>query len=302
LYAVVAVRLEPKLDKHGRPERYASGLRAGEIKTRKVRFFRPPNERDLAALAEAERRLQANWERWDAEGLIPTERIPTGHKTSEPLRYGAERWCDLFTPRQLLGHLTLIEGLRRLTPQILSELGEERGQAVATYLQFAIDKGIDYNSRQTRWKFTRGVVKGTFGRHDFSLKWTFGEMIFTSPNSGAAWGLSQVVDAYKGMAELVEPVLKGTFGQPPVRVLKARRPTCRGSATDLSTWSAWTRLITTTCSMPSYRTTSTFGRSARSTSYIPACSHACSPTRRARRSPTRPGTGATPRPRRNTSG
>jgi adenine-specific DNA methylase len=220
LYAVVAVRLEPKLDKHGRPERYASGTRAGEIKTRKVRFFRPPNERDLAALTEAERRLQANWERWDAEGLIPTEQIDRisnydrGHRL-----YGMRRWCDMFTPRQLLGHLTLVEELRRLTPQILAELGEERGRAVVTYLQFAIDKGLDYNCRLTTWEFTRGVVKHIFARHDFSLKWTFGEMIFTGPNSGAAWGLSQVIDAYKGMAELVEPVWKGTSGQPPVRIL-----------------------------------------------------------------------------------
>ena len=74
-----------------------------------------------------------------------------------------------------------------------------------TYLQFAIDKGVDYNSRQTRWEFTPRRREGTFGRHDFSLKWTFGEMIFTGPDSGAAWGLSQVVDAYKGIANLWSP-------------------------------------------------------------------------------------------------
>jgi len=218
LYCVVAVRLEPKLDGRGRPQRYTSGARKGEIKTPKVRFFRPPNDRDLAALAEAERRLEANWARWDAEGLIPTERFPEGNDM-RPIIYGMTRWCDLFTPRQLLGHLTLIEGLRRLTPKILGELGEARGRAVVTYLQFAIDKGLDYNSRQTRWEFTRGVVKGTFGRHDFSLKWTFGEMIFTGPNSGAAWGLAQASKAYRELTELLEPVTEGTGGQPPVQVL-----------------------------------------------------------------------------------
>ena len=31
-------------------------------------------------------------------------------------------------------------------------------------------------------------------------------MIFTGPNSGAAWGLAQVVDAYRGIAELVKPL------------------------------------------------------------------------------------------------
>jgi putative DNA methylase len=47
LYSVVAIRLEPLLDRHGQPQRYVSGPREGEIKTSKVRFFRPPNDRDL---------------------------------------------------------------------------------------------------------------------------------------------------------------------------------------------------------------------------------------------------------------
>ncbi len=201
LYCVVAVRFQPKLDKKGKPQRYKSGQKAGEIKTEKIRFFRPPNKRDLKALEEAEKRLRENWDRWDAAGLIPTEKIPQGNDM-RPVVYGMTRWCDMFTPRQLLGHVILIEELNRLKPQILSELGEDRGKAVVTYLQFMIDKGVDYNSRQTRWEYTRGIIKGTFGRHDYSLKWTFGEMIFSGPQSGAKWGLSQVVDAYEGMAIL----------------------------------------------------------------------------------------------------
>ena len=204
LYCVVAVRFQPKLDKKGNPQQYKSGKKAGQIKTEKIRFFRPPNKKDLNALKAAEKQLMANWDRWDEEGLIPTERIPLAHKTKEPLRVGMNRWCDMFTPRQLLGHLTLVEELNRLKPEIIAELGKDRGRAVTTYLQFAIDKGLDYNSRQTRWHYGRGVIINTFGRHDYSLKWTFGEMIFSGPNSGAAWGLNQVVDAYKGIASLLE--------------------------------------------------------------------------------------------------
>mgnify|MGYP001258252272 FL=1 len=220
LYCVVAVRYQPKLDKNGNPQRYKSGERAGEVKTEKVRFFRPPNERDLQALAEAEKRLQEKWPEWEQMGLIPTESIPQGHKTAEPLRFGMNRWCDMFTPRQLLGHLILVEELNRIKPQILNELGEERGRAVVTYLQFMIDKGLDYNSKQTRWHYGRSVLINTFGRHDFSLKWTFGEMIFTGPNSGAAWALSQVLDAYSGIAELLKPLHEKLNGSaPPVTIL-----------------------------------------------------------------------------------
>ncbi len=218
LYCVVAVRYQPKLDKNGEPQRYKSGARAGEIKTGKIRFFRPPNEQDLAALAEAEKILQERWPEWEGQGLIPVERFPEGNDM-RPAIYGMTRWCEMFTPRQLLGHLTLVEELNRLKPEILSELGEERGRAVVTYLQFMIDKGLDYNSKQTRWHYSRGVLINTFGRHDYSIKWTFGEMIFTGPHSGAAWGLSQILDAYAGMAELMAPLHDRLGGDaPPVTI------------------------------------------------------------------------------------
>jgi len=207
LYAVAAVRFEPVLDSIGKPVRYKSGERKGEIKTKKMRFFRAPNQRDLDGLEAAERRLAENWEAWDSKGLIPTESIPEKSNYNRGHRmYGMIRWSDMFTPRQLLGHVTLIEQLNVLKPAILDELGDERGRAVVTYLQFAIDKGIDYNSAATRWEYTRGIIKGTFSRHNYSLQWLFGEMIFTGPSSGAAWGLSQVLEAYAGIADLLQPV------------------------------------------------------------------------------------------------
>ena len=221
LFCVVAVRFEPRLDANGCPERYQSGARRGEIKTRKVRFFRPPNERDLAALAAAEKRLAVKWPEWEAAGLIPTEKIPEDINDPRPIRYGMPRWCDLFTPRQLLGYLLLAEELRRMTPGIITALGSERGRAVVTYLQFAIDKATDYNSKQTYWHSGRCVLTGTFAQHNFALKWAFGEMNFTGPSSGAAWALEQVIDAYKGVSKLVEPVYRrvAAGAEPPVRIL-----------------------------------------------------------------------------------
>jgi putative DNA methylase len=201
LYIVVAIRLEPQLDRRGKPVRYATGERAGNIKTKKVRFFRAVNARDQAALKAAADRLQERWEEWDRAGLIPTERYPGGFSDRVAI-YGVNKWTDMFTSRQLLGHLTVIESLNTLKPEIIAELGEDKGRAVVTYLQFAIDKVLDYNSRQTRWEYTRGVVKGTFGRHDFSLKWTFGELILSGPKSGLRWGLSQILESYSEIAAL----------------------------------------------------------------------------------------------------
>jgi adenine-specific DNA methylase len=218
VYAVHAARFEPKMDAHGRPQRYASGDRKGEIKTRKAKFFRAPTDQDETALSEAKLRLESNWGRWERDDLIPTEAFPVGNDM-RPALYGMSRWCDMFAPRQLLGHLTLVERFRALQPEIRIALGEARGNAVTTYLQFMVDKFVDYNSRQTRWIPQRTSVSGTFSRHDFSLKWTFGEMPYAGPASGLLWALSQVMAAYKGIAELAFSVHESQGENLPLRIL-----------------------------------------------------------------------------------
>lgn len=204
LYCVVGIRQEPKIGKDGKPMTYTSGPNKGKIRTENVTFFREPTEKDFDALSKAEQALKENWDRWEAMDLIPTERIPEGHKTEEPLRMGIYRWCDMYTPRQLLGLLTAMEILHNMIPEIMKAHGSERGAAIVHYLQYMIDKLIDYNSRQTRWEYTRSVIKGTFGRHDFSLKWTFGEMIFTGEQSGLIWGIENVSKAYRELCELLQ--------------------------------------------------------------------------------------------------
>jgi len=214
LFCVVAVRHQPKLDTAGKPQRD----RYKEIKTEKITFFRPANSVDLAALDKAAKRLAEKWDDWDAQGLIPTEEIPYGHRRDQRdiiVQYGITRWTDMFTPRQLLGHLVLMQHLSQLTPQIVEEFGEEKGKAVVTYLQFAIDKGVDYNSKQCIWHAARGVIAHTFTRHDFSLKWVFPEMVFSGPSSGVSWAVNQVTDAYQALAVLMLPLQRRFEGSRP---------------------------------------------------------------------------------------
>ena len=174
----------------------------GKMRIIKETFYREPTEEDYSALQRAKEELDAKWSHFEALDLIPTEKIPWGNDP-RPIIYGSIYWYQMFTPRQLLGHLTAMETLRNMIPQVLAEHGKDRGTAIITYLQYMIDKCLDYNSRQTRWEYTRSVVKGTFGRHDFSFKWTFGEMVFTGNHSGLDWGKDQVVDAYSGMCKLL---------------------------------------------------------------------------------------------------
>lgn len=182
------------------------------------RDFRAPTEEDLEALAAAERELQARWEEWERQGLIPTELIPEGSKTREPRNMGMTRWCDLFSPRQLLSLVTALEELRKLEPEIRAAAGDERATAVLTYLTFVIDKCTNYNSRMSVWHPTRVSVANTFDRHDFSFKWSHGEMNLIAPGLGGLdWAIGQVVDAYRGIAKLVEPSRDALFPDRPER-------------------------------------------------------------------------------------
>lgn len=192
LYCVVGIREETAIGKTGKGRK------------KKVTFFREPTRRDLDALKRAEEALKRNWDRWEEMDLIPTENIPEGHKTVEPLRLGITRWCDMYTPRQLLGLLIAMETLQEMIPGIMAKHGRDRGAAIVHYLQYMIDKCLDYNSRQTCWHAARGVLAHTFTRHDFSHKWTFGEMILTGESSGLKWGMDQVIDSYMGICKMLE--------------------------------------------------------------------------------------------------
>lgn len=203
LYCVVAKRLVPKLDKQGQPMIIKSGPDKGKVKMTEELFFREPVAADYDALKRAEKALQDNWDRWEDMNLIPTEKLPDGYNTAQPLSYGFVCWADMFIPRQLLAHLTAMETLQEMIPVLEHNLGEEKGHAVVHYLQYMIDKGLDYNSRQTRWHYSRGAMVGTFGRHDFGPKWSFGELVYCGDNSGLDWGKNQVIDAYSGICELI---------------------------------------------------------------------------------------------------
>lgn len=226
LYCVVGIRLEPKLDKNGNVQRTKTGPKAGEIKTTKIRYFRAPNEMDQQALNAAAEELENRRFDFEMKGLVPNDPFPDGNDM-RPRNYGMPTWADMFTPRQLLGHLTAMEALQDLKADIIAEHGLEKARAVITYLQFSIDKVVDYNSKQTRWHFARGVLVGTFGRHDFSLKWTFGEMVYAGPSSGLAWGVSQILDAYKGISALALKRNEAGLEEGDLRLVN-------GSATDMS--------------------------------------------------------------------
>jgi putative DNA methylase len=190
------------------------------------RVFRAPSDVDRDAVDAARVELDARLPGWEVAGLVPGEEVVDGHKTSEARRYGMTRWCDLFSPRQLLTMLTAVESLHEVTAEARGELDEERANALALYLAFAIDKGTDYNSRLASWHAGRSVIRNTFDRHDFSFKWSYGE--FDGASALPLWVVDQVADAYRGLARLAHREGSMLGGE-----RRALAEITLGSATDL---------------------------------------------------------------------
>jgi adenine-specific DNA methylase len=183
--------------------RLGQQLYALAVKKSRNLSFRAPGDQDLKAVSFAEVELKKKLPRWEAKGWVPCEPYPDQSNDLRPLHYGMPTWGRFFSPRQLLSLGTFIELFRELKSIISMELAKDRADAVATYLSFLLTKSVNYNSYLASWHAPRQVMRSVFDRHDFSFKWTFGE--FDSSRNLFQWALEQILDAYRGVAELVSP-------------------------------------------------------------------------------------------------
>ncbi|MBC7325416.1 MAG: DUF1156 domain-containing protein, partial [Moorella sp. (in: Bacteria)] len=164
--------------------------RNGEEKIRYLWRFRPPNEADLEAVAAAEAELARLRPGWEAQGLIPDERIPEDMEDTRPIEYGMPFWSDMFLPRQLLTNVVILEEIRCVREQAHRELPADQAEAVSVYLAFILSKVVDYNSVNTSWLYGRLSITHTFLRHDFAFRGAFCE--FDGARLAVAWAARQV--------------------------------------------------------------------------------------------------------------
>ncbi len=198
-------------------------LYSAAIRTPQGRGFRLPTEADFAALATAERELERLLPDWERRGVLPTEPIPEGNDT-RPHHYGMRNWRDMFTTRQLLTHGCFVEEWRKIALEIQEEIPEpQRAEAVPALLSLMGDKAVGWNSRQVAWHVSRQGIAPAFSMHAFPTRWTFAE--FEAGSELFAWTLTQLLDAYRQIAELLgddeseQPNLEETsLGRPKVSV------------------------------------------------------------------------------------
>ena len=179
--------------------------KTGKPKEKWERGYRPPESSDDVSQRIAAA-LDEKIPEWETHDIIPTETVPAGNKTTEPIRYGMTRWSDMFGPRQLLCHGTATEVYREM-------LAEEQGGANWTELTAAafaclalsLDKMLNYNSRMSVWMSTREVVANTFNRHDFAFCWSHAEMAPLIEGLGYDWAVEQTAKSIFEIVGLLRP-------------------------------------------------------------------------------------------------
>jgi putative DNA methylase len=172
----------------------------------KGRYFRTTTDMDLDGVKVAEGFLEKGLPAWRAKGLVPDEVRYIG-PADRSANYGVLQWIDCFNPRQLLVHLTTLE---TILSQPWEEIqNEKRREALRVYMQFAFDTGLNRNSIQTRFEPSRLTVVGTFDRHDFSFKWSYGEFDGAGPLFN--WSIFQQWDSYRKIVALQPKKSTTTF-------------------------------------------------------------------------------------------
>jgi adenine-specific DNA methylase len=188
------------------------------------RSFRGPAEIDLDGIAAAEECHAEHLTGWLRDGSVPDELRYLG-PADRCANYGLLRHIDLFSPRQLVGHAYFVEEFRKLLPEIITALGEERGRSVAALLGLMQGKTLNWNSNLSSWNVGQQTLRSVFDRHDFSFKWSFAE--FDACRSLFGWALDRLLDNYREVALLLTAAgPSGRSTSNPVRVV-------RGNAADL---------------------------------------------------------------------
>lgn len=107
--------------------------------------YREPREHDLAVERKVIERLTQVFDKWQADGWIPSWRIEPGEKTDEPIRTrGWTHWHHLFTPRQLL--------MNGMYSKCIAKFERE----VRAALLMNLGRLVDTNARLCRWKVSQG--------------------------------------------------------------------------------------------------------------------------------------------------
>jgi putative DNA methylase len=188
----------------GKAKRMSQQLMAVVAESKKGRVYLSPTpEQEQIAFS-----AQPEWK--------PETELSTHSQYMATPRYGMTKHSDLFTSRQLVALTTFSDLVTEVRDKIIQDaikagLSDDNipleeggtgvrayGEAVGTYLTFAISKMADRNSTITTWAPNREHARNTFTRQAIQMTWDFSEVNIFSDSSGN----------YEGGLDTINYVLK----------------------------------------------------------------------------------------------
>ncbi len=160
--------------------------------------FRTPLDIDLQAIDKAQEKLNFYQENNIFEDFVT---IPLGQETTRLSAQGIYQWDHLFNTRQLLTLVTYVEIINEAKEKIREELGEEKLQAIATYLAMVLSRCVDASSRLAHWSATTSQIQLASGQHSLNLMWNYPEPC--GINRLWFWCVDVITDKYQNLCALL---------------------------------------------------------------------------------------------------
>jgi len=131
-------------------------------------------------------------ELFELQDYIPLDEISLENRWASTARNkNLTKWYMLFNPRQLLAIAKLSKIIAETAEELALKNGEF-GAAIATYLAFALDKLVDYNTIATKWqgsRFKTGIGNTLRGESTIDFRREYVEMVTTLPKRSLEWTL-----------------------------------------------------------------------------------------------------------------
>ena len=123
----------------------------------------------------------------------PFSQLPNNPRDFKTPNYGLTTYGDLFTPRQLVALNTFSDLVQEARTKAITDAkaagmpddgrgiasggigATAYGDAIATYLAFAVDKCTDYWSSICSWHCSGEKMRNTFGRQAIPMTWDYAE-------------------------------------------------------------------------------------------------------------------------------
>lgn len=167
----------------------------------------------------------------------PEQKMPKNPRWFSPPDYGMDTYGELFTDRQLVALNTFSHLIGEARDKVtvdavkagladdgvgIAEGGSGAaayGDAVATYLAFAVDRGTDYYSSICSWHNTGEKIRNTFGRQAIPMVWDYAE---ANPFSSSTGNFNGALDWITKVITQLPAKAKGHAEQSDVHVVEGK--------------------------------------------------------------------------------